>query len=463
MRGTGPYLQWTNAARAVSIESLIGQRSLKLRREGAEFVGPCPKCGGTDRFAINPQKKVFNCRGCGVGGDVIQLVELLDNAGFIAACTTLVGEPPPKANGKANSGTTEIVVASFQYHDADGNLVLMVERIEFQLADGSGFALKGDKRDKTFRQKRPDPDNRGKFIYNADGVPPVPYRLPELNEAIANSRPVLIVEGEAKADLLWSWNIAATCCVGGAKKWKTEHSEFLRGADVFLLPDNDNAGWEHAHKVGASLSAIAKSIRVVALPGLPLKGDVVDWAKVGGTREKLDALLAEAPVWKLPTADDKAAAAKSREDGLLEALLKAQQGLDFYRKREEVAKALDVPKAAIDAELQVRREAVPLHGHWKVVPWAEPVDGDSLLRDIYRRVRRHVSCTNDDALAIALWAMFAWAHEVAIHSPILLITSAEGESGKSTTLGSWRRVHWSRSRFPRQRYSVRYSYGNHHS
>jgi putative DNA primase/helicase len=85
--------------------------------------------------------------------------------------------------------------------------------------------------------------------------------------------------------------------------------------------------------------------------------------------------------------------------------------------------------------LQARREAVPLHGHWKVVPWPEPVDGDSLLRDIYRLVRRYVSCTNDDALAIALWVMFAWAHEVAIHSPILLVTSAEGESGKSTTLG----------------------------
>jgi putative DNA primase/helicase len=79
---------------------------------------------------------------------------------------------------------------------------------------------------------------------------------------------------------------------------------------------------------------------------------------------------------------------------------------------------------------------VPLHAHWLVVPWDEPVEGDSLLRDIIRRIRRHVVCSHDDALAIALWVMFSWVHdEVAVHSPILLITSAEPKCGKTTTLG----------------------------
>jgi hypothetical protein len=73
----------------------------------------------------------------------------------------------------------------------------------------------------------------------------------------------------------------------------------------------------------------------------------------------------------------------------------------------------------------------PLHDHWIVEPWPEPVDGDSLLRDIVRRIRRHIVCSHDDALAIALWVMFAWVHDaVATHSPILNINSAEPESGK---------------------------------
>jgi Protein of unknown function (DUF3631) len=116
-------------------------------------------------------------------------------------------------------------------------------------------------------------------------------------------------------------------------------------------------------------------------------------------------------------------------------LAKLPPGIQFHRQRDEAVKELKISKAAIDAELQIRRDAVPLHGHWIVEPWPEPVDGDSLLRDIIRRVRRHVVCPHDACLGIALWIMFAWVHdEVAIHSPILLITSAEAECGKTTTL-----------------------------
>jgi DNA primase len=168
-----------------------------------------------------------------------------------------------------------------------------------------------------------------------------------LIEAITNNHPIVIVEGEAKADLLWSWNIAATCCVAGAKKWKAEHSEFLRGADVFLLPDNDNPGWEHINKVGESLSTIAKSIRVVTLPGLASKGDIVDWAKAGGTREQLDALLGDAQDWQPPIADSQNEdkdEAKRAEDELIENLA-TMKGLDFARERKRLADELRVSAA----------------------------------------------------------------------------------------------------------------------
>jgi putative DNA primase/helicase len=101
------------------------------------------------------------------------------------------------------------------------------------------------------------------------------------------------------------------------------------------------------------------------------------------------------------------------------------------------AKRLGVPPGAIDDELEARREkeAAPLYGHWIVEPWPEPIDGDSLLRDIIIRLRRHVVCSHDDALAIALWIMLSWVHdEVATHSPLLVITSAEPMSGKTTAL-----------------------------
>jgi putative DNA primase/helicase len=98
---------------------------------------------------------------------------------------------------------------------------------------------------------------------------------------------------------------------------------------------------------------------------------------------------------------------------------------------------LHVNARDIDAEVKAHREKVaPLYGHWITEPWPEPVDGDSLLRDIIRRIRRHVVITDDGALTIALWIMLSWVHdEIAIHSPILNINSVEPESGKSTTMG----------------------------
>jgi hypothetical protein len=50
-----------------------------------------------------------------------------------------------------------------------------------------------------------------------------------------------------------------------------------------------------------------------------------------------------------------------------------------------------------------------------------------------RRLQRHVVLTPDQALTVALWIIMAWAHAgAAIYSPILMATSAEANSGKST-------------------------------
>jgi hypothetical protein len=443
---TTAYDNWLAKARAVPIEREIERRGIKLNG-GIERAGPCPVCGGTDRFSINTAKQVFNCRGCGVGGDVIKLVEHLDGVGFIPACTTLTGEPPPpKPNGKdqATSKPRKIVVAEFPYHDENGNLLSVVERQEFLNPDGT-FVLKDGKHEKTFRRKRPDPDHAGEWIWNSAGVPIVSYRLPQVTEAVANQRPILIVEGEAKADLLWSWNVVATCCAGGAGKWKAAHSEFLPGADVVLVPDADDAGAKHIQQVGAALNGIAKRIRVLMLPNLPPKGDIVDWVKAGGMREALDGLIERAPDWqplKTETSDDESVKAKAHEDALLDALLNTRPGIERARRRRRAARELSVPQDAIDQEVEARRAAreaeagpPPLFGHWLVEPWPDEVDTDALLLSLVRRLQRHVVLSHDAAVAAALWILFAWVHaDAAVHSPILLVTSAEANSGKTTLL-----------------------------
>ena len=67
--------------------------------------GPCPKCGGTDRFAINTSKQIWNCRGCQRGGDVISLVQHLDGCAFDAAVATLSRQDSTRCgNGKNAAG-----------------------------------------------------------------------------------------------------------------------------------------------------------------------------------------------------------------------------------------------------------------------------------------------------------------------------------------------------------------------
>lgn len=173
---------------------------------------------------------------------------------------------------------------------------------------------------------------------------------------------------------------------------------------------------------------------MLVLPGLPPKGDVINWANTGGTREALDALITEAQDWKAPTTKEGKQQAATREDELLAALDRAQ-GLDRARKRKEAAKILGVTGPEIDAELRARHEAAPLYGHWIVEPWPDPVEGDSLLRDLIRRIHRHVVCVPEVSLTSALWVLFSWVHdEAAVHSPMLLVTSAEAECGKTTLL-----------------------------
>lgn len=93
---------WKNLAGQADILSEAQARGAKLRRAGAEWMGPCLACGGTDRFSIHPGKRIFNCRGA-KGGDVIGMVMHLDGVDFLTACEQLTGEPPPRGKGKALS------------------------------------------------------------------------------------------------------------------------------------------------------------------------------------------------------------------------------------------------------------------------------------------------------------------------------------------------------------------------
>jgi phage/plasmid primase-like uncharacterized protein len=86
-------------ARRVTIMGELERRGCApKRRKARDIVGPCPVCGGDDRFVVSHKKAVWFCRGCGKGGDVIALAQHLDAVGFLRAVETLAGERPERGS-----------------------------------------------------------------------------------------------------------------------------------------------------------------------------------------------------------------------------------------------------------------------------------------------------------------------------------------------------------------------------
>lgn len=88
-------IEWKEKAESVPLLQAAQMFGAKLKRAGAEWVGPCCYCGGTDRLGINPGKKKWVCRGAGGGSSVVSLAMHLGNLSFKQAVEQLTGEPCP--------------------------------------------------------------------------------------------------------------------------------------------------------------------------------------------------------------------------------------------------------------------------------------------------------------------------------------------------------------------------------
>ena len=99
-------------------------------------------------------------------------------------------------------------------------------------------------------------------IPNLRGVTQVPYRLPELVEAISQEHVILIVEGEKdRGSSLVARRAGNLSDAMGARKWKPEHSAWFEGADdVVVVGDNDGAGQDHV-QAGRSRPQTAREAR----------------------------------------------------------------------------------------------------------------------------------------------------------------------------------------------------------
>jgi hypothetical protein len=177
------------------------------------------------------------------------------------------------------------IVATYDYHDADGELLFQVVRFD----------------PKEFRQRRPD--GHGGWEWKLGRTPRVLYRLPELLAASPDAW-AFVAEGEKDADRLASVGLVATTCPQGAGKWnKLSDDSALNGRRVVIIADKDAPGRAHAADVAMRLRGRAADLRILELPG-PGK-DASDWFDAGGTAEQLMQLVEATPEAPVNTSADR--------------------------------------------------------------------------------------------------------------------------------------------------------------
>ncbi|MEE0873580.1 MAG: phage/plasmid primase, P4 family [Ruminococcus sp.] len=123
---------------------------------------------------------------------------------------------------------------------------------------------------------------------NGRSISPPLYKQNNIEWAKQRGRVLYLVEGEKDVDTLTKkLRLPAICSPHGAataknpaKKWDGAYNTLFTGADVAVIPDNDEAGQAFARYVAGQLLPVAQSVKVLDLTeeweNLKPKGDITD-------------------------------------------------------------------------------------------------------------------------------------------------------------------------------------------
>lgn len=298
----------------------------EARRSGANYAARCPLHDDQHpSLSISPGDDggtVLLCHACG---------KEATEAILAARELTFADLRPSNGNGHSRAGANTVYV----YRDENGKDLFHVCRTP----------------EKKFFQQKPDGSNGIK------GVRRVLYRLPEILKADPTTT-VWIVEGEKDVDRLRALGLVATCNPGGAGKWREEYNVHLKGRPIFITPDNDQPGRDHAIAVARAMHGTAASVRVVHLPGLKNHDDVTDFLAAGHTVDELRALAEATPDWS-PTTTSSDDVQKHIDSGVanMERLI-AQHHPDVRYLKNVGWYSWDGRRFAPDAEPDLVRRAI---------------------------------------------------------------------------------------------------------
>lgn len=118
-----------------------------------------------------------------------------------------------------------------------------------------------------------------------------------LEDLLLQDKKIFIVEGPWSAMALKErgYKAVGTC---GAGILKEEQVALFKDKEVFIIPDNDEAGKKGASAIVQKLKDVAKYVCVINLP-VPEKKDIRDFFKDGGTVEQFENLINETKLARL--------------------------------------------------------------------------------------------------------------------------------------------------------------------
>lgn len=250
----------------LSIADLLSQLK-NTKKNGKNYTALCPNHDDSRNSLSITEKDGAILIHCHSGCATKDVVESL---GY--QLKDLFADKPKDTQAKSK------LVATYDYTDISGKLIYQACRYE----------------PKKFIQRRPDGKD---WVYNLKDIPPLPFRLPTVIDAVRAGKTIFIVEGEKDVLNIEKLGLTATCNSGGAGKWKKQFSQYFSSARVALIADNDDVGRDHVNKVAEMLSKVTDAIFIVNLDGLPEHGDISDWLSSGGTRDRLIEIAQNSPLW----------------------------------------------------------------------------------------------------------------------------------------------------------------------
>jgi putative DNA primase/helicase len=308
--------------------------ALGLKQQGARFW--CFKCQSDGLHHSTPDLSTeagFKCFKCDWTGDGFDLVQQICGVDFPKALeivaevygsstsakpTTTPAVPLPKKSGNKLHSTVDAAAraAVWKMGQDTGREHRETARSPFPDAEGQviAYEIRGEpldavadehgKTEKTFRTIHSD--GNGWRVGDPQGLWPI-YDLPNVAKA---SGIVTLHEGVKAARAAQSIGLTATAFAHGAQAPQKTDWTLMAGREVAYFPDNDEAGRKCAQAVAEILTSLTPPaiVKIVALPGLPPKGDLYEFVEArdaqlpNAIRAELEQLVAAAPVWTPPAA-----------------------------------------------------------------------------------------------------------------------------------------------------------------